>query len=107
MPESIVSGPTEDGAAIAVVVLVTQEAIGVTQFSSPGRLYVLVPLFSHSEVTLNCDPADQTLRVVCKSQQCRLLLVNTLIKARCSDEQVHEVVTLGYCQVMTLIQFVY
>lgn len=63
--ESIIPGPAEDGAAITVVVLITQEAVGVSQLSSPGCLHILEPLFSHGEVTLGGDPADQTLRVVC------------------------------------------
>lgn len=66
MPEGVVPGTAEDGAAITVVVLVAQEAVGVTQLCSAGRLHVLGPLFSHGEVTLSGDPADQTLRVVCK-----------------------------------------
>lgn len=66
--KSIVSGPAKDRAAVAIVVLITQEAIGVTQLSSAACLHILVPFFSHSEVTLSGDPTDQTLWVVCKSQ---------------------------------------
>lgn len=68
VPKSIVPGPAEDRAAVTVVVLVAQEAVGVTQLSPAGCLHVLGPLLSHSEVTLGGDPADQTLRVVCESQ---------------------------------------
>lgn len=68
VPKSIISGPAEDRAAVAVVVLITQKAVGVTQLSSASCLHILGPLFSHSEVALSGDPADQTLRVVCKSQ---------------------------------------
>lgn len=64
VPKSIISWPAEDRAAVAVVVLVTQEAVGVTQLSSARCLDVLGPLFSNSEVTLSGDPADQTLWVV-------------------------------------------
>jgi len=74
VPEGIVSGPAEDRAAVAVVVLVAQEAVGVTQLGSAGGLQILEPLVSHGEVTLGGDPADQTLRVVCKSQQ-RMLVI--------------------------------
>lgn len=77
VPKGIVSGPAEDRAAVAVVVLIAQEAVGVTQLSSAGCLHVLGPLFSHSEVTLSGDPTDQTLWVVCKSQWMLLLLVLT------------------------------
>ena len=48
--------------------LVTQEAVGVAQLGSAGRLHVLGPLLSHGEVALGGDPADQTLRVVWKCQ---------------------------------------
>lgn len=67
VPESVVSGPAEDRAAVAIVVLIAQEAVGVTQFSSASCLQVLGPLVSHGKVALSGDPADQTLRVVCKS----------------------------------------
>lgn len=46
--KSVVSGPAEDRAALPVVVLITKEAVGVTQLSSAGCLHVLGPLFSHS-----------------------------------------------------------
>lgn len=74
MAESVVSGPAEDGAAVAVVVLVAQEAVGVTQLSSAGGLHVFGPLFSHGEVALGGDPADQTLRVVCRKSMRKLVI---------------------------------
>lgn len=64
--EGVVSWPAEDRAAIAVVVLIAQEAIRVTQLCPAGCLHVLRPFLSHGEVTLSGDPADQALWVVCK-----------------------------------------
>lgn len=63
--EGVVARPAEDGAAVAVVVLVAQEAVGVAQLGAAAGLHVLGPLVSHCEVALGGDPADQTLRVVC------------------------------------------
>lgn len=77
--EGVVSWPTEDGAAVAVVVLVTQEAVRVTQLRPAGCLHVLGPLLSHGEVTLGGDPADQVLWVVCGGEGCRLLLIRCYI----------------------------
>lgn len=71
--EGIISGSTEDRAAVTVVVLVTQEAVGVTQLCPASRLHVLGPFFSHSQVTLSGDPTDQTLWIVWKSQGRSLL----------------------------------
>lgn len=65
--KSIVPGPTEDRAAFSIVVFITQEAVGVTQFSSARCLHVFGPLISNSKVTLCGDPADQTIWVVCKN----------------------------------------
>lgn len=65
--KSIIPGPTEDRATFSIVVLITQEAVGVTQFSSARCLHVFGPLISNSKVTLRGDPADQTIWVVCKN----------------------------------------
>lgn len=62
--ESIISRAAENRAAFAVVVLITQEAVGVSQLSLASCLHITEPLFSHTEVTLSGDPADQTLWVV-------------------------------------------
>lgn len=67
--ESVVAGPAEYRAAVAVVVLVTQEAVGVAQLGPVGRLHVFGPLVSHSKVALSGDPADQTIGVVCKNKR--------------------------------------
>lgn len=64
--ESVVAGSAENRAAVAVVVLVTQEAVGVAQLGSAGCLHVFGPLLSHSKMTLSGDPADQTIGVVYK-----------------------------------------
>lgn len=68
MTEGIVSWSTEDGAAIAVVVLIAQEAVRVTQLRPAGCLHVLGPFLSHGEVTLSGDPADEVLWVVCAGE---------------------------------------
>lgn len=68
VPKSIISGPAEDGAAITIVMLITEEAVRVTQLGPAARLHVLEPLLSNSEVTLSRDPADQTIWVVCKNK---------------------------------------
>lgn len=65
MSKSIISGPAKDWAAVAVVVLITEEAVGVAQLCLSSCLHVLGPFFSHIEVALSGDPANQTLRVVC------------------------------------------
>lgn len=67
--KSIISGPAEDRAAVAIVVLITQEAIGVTQLGPVSCLHVFEPFFSNAEVALSGDPADQTLRIFCLSKK--------------------------------------
>lgn len=67
--ESVVAGSAENRAAVAIVVLVAQEAVGVAQLGSAGCLHVFRPLVSHSKMALGGDPADQTIRVVCKDKR--------------------------------------
>lgn len=66
--KGVVPGSTEDRAAFSVVVLIAQEAVGVTQFGSASCLHVFGPLISNSKVTLRGDPADQTIRDFCKNE---------------------------------------
>lgn len=61
--ESIVSRPTEDGAALTVVVLVTNKSIRVFEFCSPAAVEVLGPLIAHGQVPLCRHSADNAVRV--------------------------------------------
>lgn len=67
--EGVVAGSAENRAALAVVVLVAQEAVGVAQLGPAGRLHVFGPLVSHSKVALSGDPADQTIGVVYQNKR--------------------------------------
>lgn len=68
MSESVVAGSAENRAAFAVVVLVTQEPVGVAQLGSAGRLHVFGPLLPHGKMALSGDPADQTIWDVCRDK---------------------------------------
>lgn len=65
MPEGIVPGAAEDRAAFSIVVLVTHEAIGVLEVSAAAAVQVLGPLFTHCQVSLGGQAADEALRVFC------------------------------------------
>lgn len=67
VPKSVIAGSAEHRAAIAIVALVTEKAVGVAQLGSARCLHVFGPLISHSKVTLSGDPADQTIRVFYKN----------------------------------------
>lgn len=66
--KSVVAGSTEHRAAVAIVVLITQEAVGVAQLGSARCLHVFGPLLSHGKMTLSGDPADQPIWVVYKNK---------------------------------------
>jgi len=67
--EGVVAGPAEHGAALAVVVLVTHEAVRVAQLSAAGALLVADPLVAHGQVTLRGDAANQALWVIWKGEE--------------------------------------
>lgn len=65
MTKSIIPGAAEDRAAFSIVVLVTHKAIGVLEVSAAAAVQVLGPLFTHCQVSLGGQAADEALRVFC------------------------------------------
>lgn len=63
--KGIVPGAAEDGAAFTVVVLIAHEAVGVLEVSAAAAVQVLGPLFTHCQVPLGCQAADEALGVFC------------------------------------------
>lgn len=63
--EGVVSGATEDGAAVPVVVLVTHKAVGILEVCSAAAVQVLRPLLAHSQVPLRGQAADESFWVFC------------------------------------------
>ena len=65
--EAVVPGHALLGAALPVVVLLADEAVGVSQLRLPpglGVLGVLGPLAAHPQLSLDGEEADQHVRVV-------------------------------------------
>lgn len=63
--KGVVPGATEDRAAFSVVVLIAHEAIGVLEVSAATAVQVLGPLFTHRQVPLGGQAADEALGVFC------------------------------------------
>lgn len=63
--KGIVPGAAEDRAAFSVVVLIAHEAIGVLEVSTAAAVQVLRPLFTHRQVPLGGQAADEALGVFC------------------------------------------
>lgn len=61
--EGIVSWAAEDRAAIAIVVLITDKAVGVLQLGSSSSMQVLRPVISHRQMSLRGHCADNTVWV--------------------------------------------
>lgn len=73
MAKGIVPGAAEDRAAFSVVVLVTHEAIGVLEVSAATAVQVLGPLFTHCQVSLGGQAADEALRIFCGKVERRVV----------------------------------
>lgn len=71
--KGIIPGPAEDGAAFSVVVLVAHEAIGVLEVGAAAAVQVLGPLFTHCQVSLGGQAADEALRVFCGKVERRVV----------------------------------
>lgn len=65
MAKGIISGTTEDGAALPIVVLVTHEAVGVLEICAAAAVQVLGPLLAHCQVPLRGQAADESFWVFC------------------------------------------
>lgn len=65
MTKGIVAGAAEDRAAVSVVVLIANKAIGVLEVSAATAVQVLGPLFTHCQVPLGGQAADEALRIFC------------------------------------------
>lgn len=65
MTKGIISGAAEDRAAFSIIVLITHKAIGVLEVSAAAAVQVLGPLFTHCQVPLGGQAADEALRVFC------------------------------------------
>lgn len=63
--KGIITGAAEDRAAFSVVVLIAHEAIGVLEVSAATAVQVLGPLFTHRQVPLRGQAADEALGVFC------------------------------------------
>lgn len=65
MTKGIVPGTAEDGAAFSIVVLIAHKAIGVLEVGTAAAVQVLGPLFTHCQVPLGGQAADEALGVFC------------------------------------------
>lgn len=74
--EGIISGATEDGAALPIIVLVTHEAVGVLEVCAAAAVQVLRPLLTHRQVPLRGQAADEPLGVFCRQRALRLVLTH-------------------------------
>lgn len=63
--KGVVSGATEDGAALPVVMLITHEAVGILEVGSAAAVQVLRPLLTHGQVPLRGQAADESFWVFC------------------------------------------
>lgn len=63
MAEGVISRSAEHGAAFSVVVLVTHKPVRVAEVRAAAAVKVLRPLFSHSEVPLCGQAADESFWV--------------------------------------------
>lgn len=63
--KGIIPGAAEDRAAFSIVVLVAHKAIGVLEVGAAATVQVLGPLFTHCQVSLGGQAADEALRVFC------------------------------------------
>lgn len=69
--KGIIPGAAEDGTAFSIVVLITHKAIGVLEVSAATAVQVLGPLFTHRQVPLGGQTADEALGVFCvKVERC-------------------------------------
>lgn len=72
--KSIISGSTEDRAALPVVMFVTHEAVGVLEVCSAAAVQVLRPLLAHRQVPLCGQAADESFWVFCRERMTPLAL---------------------------------
>lgn len=78
--EGVVPGPTVVGAAVAVIVLITDDVIGVAQLAVLSLAHILGRILSDGQRSLGGQTTDEVVLVLCKTHK---ILDYTSIQTSC------------------------